>query len=112
MTFNAATYNATATFESSSKAGKGFGTFNQWVKKALYGTLTKKEGENGEYSVYKLSYKDGADHFTFNIESASTENIYWQLENIKEFLSALQGVLEFSAEVLVKSEKVYWHAKK
>ena len=112
MTFTAATYNATATFESCTKAGKGFGTFNQWVKKALYGTLTEKEGENGEYSIYKLFYKDSADHFTFNIESSSVENLYWQLENIKKFLSTLSGAFEFSAEVLVKSEKVYWHAKK
>lgn len=108
MNFNAATYNAIITFNTASKAGKGFGLFNQWIKKALYGTLSKKEGENGDYSIYGLNYQDGKDYLVFNIESESSVNIYWQLENIKNFVKTLSGALEFHADVLVKSEKIFW----
>jgi hypothetical protein len=108
MNFNAATYNAIIIFNSASKAGKGFGLFNQWIKKALYGTLLKKEGENGEYSIYGLNYQDGKNYVTFNVESDSSENIYWQLNNVKNFVKTLSGALEFHANVLIVSEKVVW----
>ena len=109
MKFKSTTREAKATFSSSAKAGKGFSSFNQWIKRAKYGTLLSSEGENGEYSIRGLSVRDDEKFFTFNIESNSSENLYWQLENVKNFIKALPGALKFEALVLVEGDPVVWN---
>ena len=109
MKFKATTHEAKVTFSSSTKAGKGFSSFNQWVKRAKYGTLTLNEGENGEYTIKKLSIRDQNDFFTFDVEADSTESMYWQLENAKNFIKTLPGTLKFEASVLVEGDSVNWN---
>ena len=109
MKFNAVSFNITTSFSSCTKAGKGFNLFNQWIKKAKYGTFEKNEGENGDYRINGLSLKDGDCFFMFNVESDSSENIYWQLDNIKKFMQTVQGITSFNADVLLKDRSVTWN---
>lgn len=110
MKINALAQNIRVTFSSPLKAGKGFSLFNQWVKKAIYGTLTKKEGSNGEYTIKGLSVKDHDNFFVFDVLSSSEENIYWQLENIKNVIKTLPGATSFHAEVLTRGREIFWNS--
>lgn len=44
----------------------------------------------------------------FSAASGRVQNLEWQLDRIQEFLVALPGAVEFSADIMVQGDGRYW----
>lgn len=93
-------------FKTPEDASRALNKIEKWIDNANTNKLPKHL--QGDYNI-QYPKQQGCS-IEFHAESCRKENLWWQMENMKnDLVTSLEGVLEFAAPIMVFWDDVSWN---